>query len=137
MESISDVMSESSQRYFMREIQQAGYGVQGLVLGAYLHAQGTKRISSNAESHFHMLLLSLLKDLTGVQQSILMELFKHIKANPSLCTNTRLPTCQMDANRIYMSGSQSMYKNIPHAKVFLHKGHACVKLQDVIEHMVA
>ena len=36
-----------------------------------------------------------------------------------------------------MSGSHSIYQNIPHPQVFTHDKHACVRLQDVIEHLLA
>ena len=94
---ISKIMSNASKRYFIREMQHAGYGAQGLVGGAFLHAQGLSIMADKAATHFHMLLLSLLKDMSVSQQTILMELFKHIKANPTLCTNTHLPTCILDS----------------------------------------
>jgi hypothetical protein len=130
-------MPHASQQFFEHDAKCEGHGLQCLVGGAFRNFKGTQDPDRKEEATFHLMLLSLLKDMSGVQQATLMELFFRSNANPSIWTNTCLPTTMSDATKIYLSGSNSIYRNTPHPNVFIHEQHACVKLRDVIEHMVA
>ena len=133
----NSTMPPNSIRYFLNEIKGICEG-SGHLIGNAFHQMKDGSINTNLdEVRFHMMLLSLMKDLSSSQQAILVELFRHIQAHPKTFTKTRLPTTISDTSTIYISGKHAIYENIPHPNVFIYKDHACVSLRDIIEHMLA
>lgn len=135
---VNQDMSAASQTYFLREIVTEGHGIKGIAVDAF---RSNHVISGNVACHhetqFHLMMLSLLKDMTSIQQSTLLELFRIVVAYPNLWKATHLPINICDGNKFYLKGIHSMYKNIPHPQIFSYDRHACVKLEDVIRHLVA
>lgn len=122
--------------YFENEILHRGFGIQGLIGGAFRNSQISKVMANDMKAQFHLMLLSLLKDFTGAQQETLLGLVNCLRSNPKMWLNTRLPTCVPDARIIYMQGTHSMYQNIPRPAVHSHSNHACVQLHHVIGHLL-
>ena len=50
---------------------------------------------------------------------------------------THIPKNIKDVNTFYFSRKTSMNKKLPQCNVFCYKDHACVRMYDVIAHMVA
>ena len=77
------IMPDHSQRYFTRELSEHGNGIKGLIRGAFQRFHNTNLGASLEECKFHLMLLSLLHNMTGAQKSTLMDLFRHLKTNPT------------------------------------------------------
>jgi len=126
-----------SHRYFTRESTSKGHGIQTLVGGAFRNDQDSDVVATIDESNFQLKVVSLLNGMSETKQMDLVDIFRSLTSNRSLFNTTRLPTTQCDIRKIYMTGIHSIFKNIPHPHVFTYDNHACVKLRDVIEHLVA
>ena len=131
------VMPTTSVHYFANEINATGTGIQSIVASAFANVSTTTTPSSADEAKFHLLLLSVLRDVTGPLREKLVMFLHHLQTHPNLFATSRLPTTISDINKIYMKGVNSITSNIPHPQVFCKDDHACVSLRDVIAHQVA
>lgn len=95
------------------------------------------------EARFSLLMAQLLCQLTKTQQVLLAEILAYASnakdTNKTIFKGTRLPITVDDFEYLYISGTNSILRNLPHpvAKVTGDNSHAYVTLTDVIANELA
>ena len=107
-------ISKQSTQYFANEYHSDGLGLYNIIACAFANSPACSESSNKEEAHFHLLLLSLLHDLTGPQRERLVSLLEFLQNNPSPFQHSRLPTTMSDINKIYITGVNSITSNTPH-----------------------
>ena len=77
----NSVMSTSSAQYFANELDDDGAGICSLVACAFANSTDSTTSSSVDEAQFHLLLLSLLNNLTGPQRQKVVTLLHHLRTH--------------------------------------------------------
>ena len=132
--------------FFHHEINSTFSGLKFIIGNAF-----SGNVSSNVpdctlqEINFHLHGLKFTMSMSHKQKfyfsyhnSLLMSAFKQdhsLSEDAFRCS--RPPLDIYDINMFYFSRKTSMYKNIPHPKVFCLHNHACVSIKDIITHILA
>ena len=142
----SIIENSISSSFFHNEINNTFSGLKFIVGNAF-----SGNVSSDVpncsleEINFHLNGLKFTMSMSQKQRfyfsyhnSLIMSAFKEsntLSEDSFRCS--RPPLDNFDINMFYFSRKTSLYKNIPHPRVFCLHHHACVSIKDIITHMFA
>ena len=125
-----------SKRFFDDDIVHPGHGVRGLVGRSFRQNKDSKIFANQKETNLQLHITHFCSSLTQFQQHEFAAIISAV-ISKDIFNTTRPPMSYHDITKFYTSSQHSIYQNIPSPKVFEMDGHACVNIEDVINHMLS
>ena len=125
-----------SKRFFDDDIVQPGFGQCGLVTRAFSQNNESTIVANNKESNLHLNITHFCSTLSQSQQNDFASIISCIMSK-DMFSSTRPPISYNDITKYYMNSQYSVFRNIPCPSVFEIEDHACVSIENIINHMLA
>jgi len=131
----SNALCPQSITYFDNELKQTGQGICGLVSSAFTQNFFHNFKTQMAESKFHINATHFCIGLSEYEQRRFASILNNIGLTKF--ETTRIPTSFGDLKKYYTSGKYSIFQNLPCPKVIQIDNHACVRIDSVLDHVLA
>ena len=126
----------SSRKFFESEMESTGNGCRRIVGRAFLKDNSSDICASENETDLHMNITHFCSSLTKLQMTQFAYIASSL-AQPKSFLCTRPPLSYNDIKNFYTESNTSIYNNLPSPKVFELDNHACVSIEDIINHTLA
>ena len=131
----SNALCHQSITYFDNEQKQTGLGICGLVSSAFTQNFFHNFKTQMAEAKFHIDATHFCIGLSEYEQRRFASILNNICLTKFV--TTKIPTSFGEIKKYYINGKYSIFQNLPCPKVIQIDNHACVRIDSVLDHVLA
>ena len=131
----SNALCHQSITYFDNELKQTGQGICALVSSAFTQNFYHDFKTQVIESKFHIDATHFCIGLSEYEQRQFASILNNIGLTKF--ETTKIPTSFGEIKKYYTNGKYSIFQNLPCPKVIQIDNHACVRIESVLDHILA